>query len=196
MGKRLKCQELDLRPPTAEGLARTQARDGDSTAASGLTRWLAPPTPWNLDRLTEYPMNEMRLLDPFSMDPLEDTFRSMLRPWRLEQMDSPPRIRLDVAERNGTYAVRAEIPGCRKEDIDVRIEGNLVTISAEMKKVWDDSKDGRLLRSERQYGYATRSFTLSSAVDESKADAKYENGVLELTLPKKSASSTKRLSIH
>jgi len=140
-------------------------------------------------------MNEMRLLDPFSMDPLEDTFRSMLRPWRLEQMDSPPRIRLDVAERNGTYAVRAEIPGCRKEDIDVRIEGNLVTISAEMKKVWDDSKDGRLLRSERQYGYATRSFTLSSAVDESKADAKYENGVLELTLPKKSASSTKRLSI-
>jgi HSP20 family protein len=130
------------------------------------------------------------------MDPLEDTFRSMLRPWRLEQMDSPPRIRLDVAERNGTYAVRAEIPGCRKEDIDVRIEGNLVTISAEMKKVWDDSKDGRLLRSERQYGYATRSFTLSSAVDESKADAKYENGVLELTLPKKSASSTKRLSIH
>jgi len=141
-------------------------------------------------------MNEMRLLDPFSMDPLEDTFRSMLRPWRLEQMDSPPRIRLDVAERNGTYAVRAEIPGARKEDIDVRIEGNLVTISAEMKKVWDDSKDGRLLRSERQYGYATRSFTLSSAVDESKADAKYENGVLELTLPKKSASSTKRLSIH
>ena len=141
-------------------------------------------------------MNEMRLLDPFSMDPLEDTFRSMLRPWRLVQMDSPPRIRLDVAERNGTYAVRAEIPGCRKEDIDVRIEGNLVTISAEMKKVWDDSKDGRLLRSERQYGYATRSFTLSSAVDESKADAKYENGVLELTLPKKSASSTKRLSIH
>jgi len=65
-----------------------------------------------------------------------------------------------------------------------------------MKKVWDDSKEGRLLRSERQYGYATRSFTLSSAVDESKADAKYENGVLELTLPKKSASSTKRLSIH
>jgi len=66
-------------------------------------------------------MNEMRLLDPFSMDPLEDTFRSMLRPWRFEQADSPPRIRLDVAERNGAYAVRAEIPGARKEDIDVRI---------------------------------------------------------------------------
>jgi HSP20 family protein len=118
------------------------------------------------------------------MDPLEDTFRSLLRPWRFEQVDAPPRIRLDVAEQNGAYAVRAEIPGARKEDIDVRIEGNLVTISAEMKKEWDDRKEGRVLRSERQYGHASRSFTLASPVDESKAGAKYENGVLELTLPK------------
>ena len=141
-------------------------------------------------------MNELRILDPFSMDPLEDTFRSMLRPWRFEQVDAPPRIRLDVAEQNGAYAVRAEIPGARKEDIDVRIEGNLVTISAEMKKEWDDRKEGRVLRSERQYGHASRSFTLASPVDESKAGAKYENGVLELTLPKKSATATKRLSIQ
>jgi len=130
------------------------------------------------------------------MDPLEDTFRTLLRPWRFDQVDASPRIRLDVAEQNGAYAVRAEIPGARKEDIDVRIEGNLVTISAEMKKEWDDRKEGRLLRSERQYGYATRSFTLASPVDESKAGAKYENGVLELTLPKKSATATKRLSIQ
>ena len=141
-------------------------------------------------------MNELRILDPFSMDPLEDTFRSMLRPWRFEQVDAPPRIRLDVAEQNGAYAVRAEIPGARKEDIDVRIEGNLVTISAEMKKEWDDRKEGRVLRSERQYGHASRSFTLASPVDENKAGAKYENGVLELTLPKKSATATKRLSIQ
>jgi HSP20 family protein len=92
--------------------------------------------------------------------------------------------------------VRAEIPGARKEDIDVRIEGNLVTISAEMKKEWDDRREGRVLRSERQYGHASRSFTLASPVDESKAGAKYENGVLELTLPKKSATATKRLSIQ
>ena len=141
-------------------------------------------------------MNETRLLDPFAMDPLEDTFRTLLRPWRFDQVDASPRIRLDVAEQNGAYAVRAEIPGARKEDIDVRIEGNLVTISAEMKKEWDDRKEGRLLRSERQYGYATRSFTLASPVDESKAGAKYENGVLELTLPKKSATATKRLTIQ
>jgi HSP20 family protein len=146
--------------------------------------------------MTENSMNETRLLDPFAMDPLEDTFRTLLRPWRFDQVDASPRIRLDVAEQNGAYAVRAEIPGARKEDIDVRIEGNLVTISAEMKKEWDDRKEGRLLRSERQYGYATRSFTLASPVDESKAGAKYENGVLELTLPKKSATATKRLTIQ
>ena len=140
-------------------------------------------------------MNELRILDPFSMDPLEDTFRSLLRPWRFEQVDAPPRIRLDVAEQNGAYAVRAEIPGARKEDIDVRIEGNLVTISAEMKKEWDDRKEGRVLRSERQYGHASRSFTLASPVDESKAGAKYENGVLELTLPKRAAVANKRLTI-
>ena len=141
-------------------------------------------------------MNELRILDPFSMDPLEDTFRSMLRPWRFEQVDAPPRIRLDVAEQNGAYAVRAEIPGARKEDIDVRIEGNLVTISAEMKKEWDDRKEGRVLRSERHYGYASRTFSLSCPVDETRADARYESGILELTLPKKGTTASKRLSIH
>ena len=142
-------------------------------------------------------MNEMRLFDPFILDPLEDTFRTMMRPWRYEPAPSAPHIRIDVAERNGAYQVRAEITGVRKEDIDVRIEGNLVTISAEMKKAWEEeSKEGRVLRSERQYGHATRSFTLASAVDDSKADARYENGILELTLPKKGAASTKRLSIH
>ena len=141
-------------------------------------------------------MNEMRLFDPFTIDPIDDVFRSMMRPWRYESMEAPPRIRLDLAEIDGAYTVRAEIPGARKENIDVRIEGNLVTISAEMKKEWDDRKEGRVLRSERQYGHASRSFTLASPVDESKAGAKYENGVLELTLPKKSATATKRLSIQ
>lgn len=83
----------------------------------------------------------------------------------------------------------------RKEDIDVRIEGNLVTISAEVKKDKEEKKDGRVLRAEREYGYASRSFTLASAVDDSKADAKYSNGVLELVLPKKASASTKRLNI-
>mgnify|MGYP006280428449 CR=1 FL=1 len=142
-------------------------------------------------------MNELRLFDPLSLDPLEDTFRSLMRPWRMgmEPSEATPRIRLDLSEKDGHYAVKAEIPGVRKEDIDVRIDGNMVTISTEIKKEKEE-KNGRMLRSERQYGFASRAFTLQSPVDETKADAHYENGVLELTLPKKSAGTTKRLSVH
>jgi len=81
------------------------------------------------------------------------------------------------------------------EDINVDVDGNVVTISAEVKKSSEEKKDGRVLRSERQVGYASRTFTLAASVDESKAEAKYENGVLELRLPKKDASGNKRLAI-
>jgi HSP20 family protein len=141
-------------------------------------------------------MNEMRLLDPFSIDPFEDTVRSMMRPWRIEANEAPPRIRIDLAEQDGNYHVRAEIPGARKEDIDVRIEGNMVTIGAEKRKEWEEKSGERLLRCERQYGYASRSFTLAMPVDETRADAKYENGILELKLPKKSGSAQKKLAVH
>jgi HSP20 family protein len=83
----------------------------------------------------------------------------------------------------------------RKEDIDVRIEGNQVTISAEVKKDKEEKKDGRVLRSERQYGFASRTFTLACDVDEAKSGAKYENGILELTLPKRTTTSSRRLPI-
>jgi HSP20 family protein len=139
-------------------------------------------------------MTQLRVRDFFDMDPFDEPFRAMLRPWRMEP-DQAPTIKIDLSEHDADYAVKAEIPGVRKEDIDVRIDGNQVTIAAEVKKDKEEKKDGRVLRSERQYGYASRTFTLSSAVDEAKADAKYQNGVLELTLPKKAASGTKRLAI-
>ncbi|MDH3461564.1 MAG: Hsp20/alpha crystallin family protein [Burkholderiaceae bacterium] len=140
-------------------------------------------------------MNELRLNDPFATDPWEDMFRGMLRPWRAEWASRAPQIKLDVSEAEGVYTVKADIPGVRKEDVDVQIDGNLVTISAETKQSKDDKKDGRVLRSERQYGYATRSFSLANAVDESKARAKYADGVLELMLPQKSGSASKRVAI-
>ena len=141
-------------------------------------------------------MNELRLFDPLALDPLDEPFRSLLRPWRMEAMEAAPRIKLDLSEQDASYTVKAEIPGVRKEDIDVRVEGNLVTISAEVKKEKEEKKEGRVLRSERQEGYASRSFTLACPVDDGKAAAKYENGILELTLPKKAATSTKRLAVQ
>jgi HSP20 family protein len=140
-------------------------------------------------------MSQLRVNDLFDLDPFDDAFRGFLRPWKFEAPAQAPKIKIDLTEHEGNYAVKAEIPGVRKEDIDVRIDGNVVTISAEVKKEQEEKKEGRVLRSERQYGYASRSFTLASAVDDSKADAKYSNGVLELTLPKKNTPSTKRLNV-
>jgi HSP20 family protein len=140
-------------------------------------------------------MNDLRVKDFADFDSIESAFRHMLRPWRDPRLESAPQIKLDVDESDAEYIVKAEIPGVRKEDIDVRIDGNLVTLSAEVKRESEEKKGSRVLRSERQYGFASRSFTLASAVDDAKADAKYANGVLTLKLPKRAAESRKRLAI-
>ena len=140
-------------------------------------------------------MNHLRVNNLFDIDPFDDNFGAFLRPWKVESVARAPKVRVDLTEHDDHYAVKAEIPGVRKEDIDVRIDGNQVTISAEVKKDKEEKKDGRVLRSEREYGYASRSFTLACAVDEAKADAKYADGVLDLLLPKKTTASAKRLNV-
>ena len=104
-------------------------------------------------------------------------------------------IKVEVKESNGDYTVQAEMPGVKKEDINVQIDGNRVAISAEVKRESEQKEGERVLRSERYYGAVARSFTLASEVDESKATASFEDGVLRLTLPKKAAPSAKRLQI-
>jgi len=141
-------------------------------------------------------MNELMSFDPFSSSPIEDTLRSMMRPWRMEAGERAPAIRLDIAETDKDYQIKAEIPGVNKEDIDVRIEGNQVTLSAEVRREKQEKDDGRVLRSERAYGYASRSFTLGCPLDDAKADARYENGVLILSIPKKAEAAGRKLSIH
>jgi len=140
-------------------------------------------------------MNELRVPDLFDLDPFPSSLRDLWRPWRNEVAERTPQIRIDLSETDNAFAVKAEIPGVKKEDIDVRIDGNQVTISAEVKEDKEEKKDGRVLRSERRYGYASRSFLLGSDVDQAGADAKYSNGVLELKLPKKAQSAGKRLTV-
>lgn len=141
-------------------------------------------------------MNELRTLDPFAIDPIEDAVRSIVRPWRFDLAESAPRIKLDLSEQDGSYAVKAEIPGVKKDDIDVRVDGNMVTISAEVKSDKEEkSNGGRVLRRERQEGYASRTFTLASPVDEGKVEASYKDGILALTLPKKADTTSKRIPI-
>lgn len=140
-------------------------------------------------------MSELRLFDPFALEPLDESLRSLLRPWKAGALEGTPRIKLDVSEQDGSYSVKAEIPGVRKEDIDVQVDGNLVTISAEVKSEKEEKEGSRVLRRERQQGYASRSFTLACPVDDAKVEAKYENGVLALMLPKKGGSATKRIAV-
>jgi len=108
----------------------------------------------------------------------------------------PAQIRVDVKETPQAYTLEAEVPGVSKEDIHVNVEGNVVTLRAEVKQQ-DRQTDGeKLLRSERYYGAISRSFQMPVDIDNSAAKARYENGVLQLTLPKKSASVAQRLTIE
>jgi HSP20 family protein len=107
----------------------------------------------------------------------------------------PAQIKVDVKETPDAYTVQAEVPGVSKDDIHVTIEGNVVTLRAEVKQQ-DQTQDEKLLRSERYYGAVSRSFQLPQDIDNAAAKAKYENGVLMLTLPKKTASAGQRLTIE
>jgi HSP20 family protein len=105
-------------------------------------------------------------------------------------------MKIDVAEHNGDYKVVAELPGVKKEDIKVNIEGDEVSITAET-RLEKETKDGeRLLHSERYVGKVARAFRLAQEIDESRASAKYSDGVLELTLPKKATAAAKQLTIQ
>ena len=107
------------------------------------------------------------------------------------------RVKVDVSEKNGAYLVNAELPGVRKEDIQVQIDGAQVTLSAEVKRE-KDTKDAeeRVLYTERSYGKLSRSFTLPEELDEAKAEAKFREGVLQLTLPKKAAPERKAITVQ
>jgi HSP20 family protein len=145
-------------------------------------------------------MANIQRIDPFN-DLVDDLFKGFLvRPLAFEGRGDGgvqlPRAKVDVAEKNGAYVVSAELPGVKKEDIHVSIDGAQVTLEAEVKREKEASQDERVLHSERLYGKIMRSFTLPQEVDESKAEAKFKDGVLELTLPKKTAAQRKQISIQ
>lgn len=140
---------------------------------------------------------EPRLFQPVLGDPFDSMFKRFMAPLRMELESGPLNMRLDVVEADGSYKVCADIPGFKKDDINVRIDGNTVQIDASAKKQKEVKGDGgKVLRSERWEGAVSRTFSLSQDVDESKAKAKYEDGVLTLELPKKATTSSKRLEIH
>ena len=103
---------------------------------------------------------------------------------------------MDVTENDKEYQVLAELPGVKKEEISITISGNEVAVSAEVKHEKDVKNGETVLRAERYYGKIQRAFALGQEVDEATAQAKYNDGVLELTLPKKTVAAAKRLAVH
>jgi len=135
-------------------------------------------------------------------DPFGDVFDDLLkgffvRPMAYEgQPAAAGRIRIDVSEKDGAYVVHAEIPGVKKEDIQVSIEGDQVSISAEARVEKEVKENERVLHRERYYGKVARAFRLGTDIDQSAANAKYADGVLELTLPKKAEAAGRQLAIQ
>lgn len=139
------------------------------------------------------PFSRLARFDPFRD---EDWLRGFgIRPFNGE-LEAAPQIRIDLTENDREYMVKAEIPGVRKEDINVEVEGKRVSISAEAREEKKEMKDEKIICCERSHGSSYRSFSLDSEVDETKAEASYENGVLELKLPKKAGSAAKHLQIR
>ena len=147
-------------------------------------------------------MTNLTRFDPFrsvvGFDPWRsfDDFFYMPRMPVVRGWPTEPEMKMDLTEDGKAYYVKLEIPGMKKEDIHIAIDGNDVSVSAEMKHEEEEKKGETVLRSERYYGRWNRSFTLDSAVDDSKAEAKYTDGVLMLTLPKKGGVVVKEIAVH
>ena len=143
-------------------------------------------------------MNDLMRFDPFTetfptFSAFPDLFRGIARPAR--GVEPNVDIKLDVSESNGVYNVKADIPRVKKEDISVAVDGNVVSISAEVKRE-TEQKDEKWLRTERQYGKVQRAFSLAHDIDSAHVEARYDQGVLKLVLPKKAGGSSTQVTIQ
>lgn len=137
-------------------------------------------------------MNDLARLDDF----FPEFFRRFARtvPTSLAA-DMPAEIKVDVTENDKDYQVRASIPGAKKDDIRVSVDGNYVSISAEVRKEKEE-KSGRSLLKETYYGSASRGFSLAHEIDDKAVVAKLEDGVLKLTLPKRDGAGSRVIAIQ
>lgn len=141
-------------------------------------------------------MSNLRLLDPVFGDNIESSLRRFFPPGLFDNEPAQLKMRIDVTENDKAYTVKADIPGVKKEDIDVQVDGNVVAIRAEARSEKETRGDGdRVLRSERHYGTIQRSFSLGQDIDAARVQARYADGVLTLDMPKKAQANASRISI-
>ena len=130
-------------------------------------------------------------------DPFDSMFEGFLRPmrWVEEEAGEGLTPRLDVVERDNEFVVKAEMPGMKKDDIEVSLENGLLTITAETRSETEEKEGERVIRQERRYGKYLRSLRLGKEIDEKKVRASYKDGILELTLPKAEEVKPKKISV-
>jgi HSP20 family protein len=139
------------------------------------------------------PISDMVRAGPFPG--IEDFLREFSMAPVMRGIEQAPRMKVDVEETDNAYILRAEVPGADKEDITVSIDRNTVSIRANVEQQMSDQK-GSMIRSERIFGEEFRTFTFPQEVDDASAEAKVENGILVLTLPKKTGAGGKKLTIQ
>jgi HSP20 family protein len=140
------------------------------------------------------PFNELTRLEPLS--DFDNLFKGfMVRPLFQGATAAAPQLKLEVSEDDKSYTIKAEIPGVKKEDIKLSVDGNLVSISAEVKKETEKKEGKKVVHSERYYGQVSRSFTLGREVEQGAAKAKYTDGVLEAVLPKKKGTAATQVAV-
>jgi HSP20 family protein len=132
-------------------------------------------------------------------NPFEDFFKDFGKGFWVKPYAFPAEtaveMKIDVKEDEKGFTVKADIPGVKKEDIQVDIEDDYVSLRAEAKQEKEEKKDEKVVYSERSYGMVSRAFTLPAGVDAKAARAEYKDGVLTLTLPKKGNGSAKRIAV-
>lgn len=143
-------------------------------------------------------MNNLKPL--VSRNLFDELFRDVNPSYLIKPLHGDPlpnQIKVDVREAADSFILEAEIPGAAKENIDVDIDNNIVTIRAHISQI--DSQKGeehKLLRTERYYGEVSRSFQLSTEIDKESSKARYDHGILTLTLVKKQKTVGQRLIVE
>jgi len=145
-------------------------------------------------------MNQLTHWNPFQAMARTDAnagFDQLLREFGMRPFFARydvPDIRIDVGETDQAYTIKADIPGAKKEDIDVAVEGRQVSITAKSSRSAEDTDDA-MFYTERSEGQVYRSFTLPAEVEDKGAEAKYADGVLTLTLPKRAFGNNQRIKV-
>ena len=131
-------------------------------------------------------------------DDIDSLFQGFFRPMRMVEEEATQGLvpRLDVVERDGEFVVQAEMPGIKKEDIEITLEQGVLTISGESQSEKEEKEGERVVRQERRYGKYIRSLRLGKDIDDKKVKANYKDGILELTLPKLEEVKPKKISVN